>query len=139
MKYWKDPSEPIKAFVRLFEAAFQDDEISKDLKKVNQLIWFDYTQNGTACSFWINVRPEKLEVGQGVPKGIPELTMSLSADDAHLTWSNKLNPVLAITRKMIIVKGSATGLLKLAPKLPKVAMIYEQVLKEMGWGDKIVK
>jgi len=67
------------------------------------------------------------------------LIMSLSADDAHLSWLNKLNPVMAITRKKIRVKGSATGLLKLAPKLKKVAVIYEQVLKELGWEDKIVK
>ena len=102
---------PSKHLSDFFEAAFQDDEISQSLKKVNQLIWFDYTHNGTACSFWVNARPEKLEAGQGVPKGIPELTMSLSADDAHLTWSNKLNPVAAITRKMIIIKVFSYGLL----------------------------
>jgi len=67
------------------------------------------------------------------------LTMSLSADDAHLSWSNKLNPVMAITRKKIRVKGSATGLLKLAPKLKKVAAIYEKTLRELGMEDKILK
>jgi putative sterol carrier protein len=139
MKYWKDPSEPIKAFVRLFELAFQDAEMSEGLKKVNQLIWFDYTQDGPECSFWINVKPDKLEAGPGKPKGEPDMTMSLSADNAHLSWANKLNPVQAIAQKKILIKGSATGLLKLAPKLPKVAMLYAQVLKDLGWEDKIVK
>jgi hypothetical protein len=37
------------------------------------------------------------------------------------------------------VKGSATGLLKLAPKLKKVAAIYEKTLKELGMEDKIIK
>jgi hypothetical protein len=37
------------------------------------------------------------------------------------------------------VKGSATGLLKLAPKLKKVAAIYVAVLKDLGWEDKILK
>ena len=79
------------------------------------------------------------EIGTGIPSGTPDLTMSLSADDAHRSWSNKLNPVMAITRKKIRVKGSATGLLKLAPKLKKVAVIYKKVLTDLGWADKIMK
>jgi hypothetical protein len=46
---------------------------------------------------------------------------------------------MAITRKKIRVKGSATGLLKLAPKLKKVAVIYNQALKDLGMEDKIIK
>jgi hypothetical protein len=46
---------------------------------------------------------------------------------------------MAITRKKIRVKGSATGLLKLAPKLKKVAVLYEKVLKDLGMADKIMK
>ncbi|MDQ1240092.1 MAG: hypothetical protein QG577_2278, partial [Thermodesulfobacteriota bacterium] len=68
----------------------------------------------------------------------PDLTMSLSADNAHRSWSNKLNPVMAITRKKIRVKGSATGLLKLAPKLKKVAALYVGTLKDLGWESKII-
>jgi hypothetical protein len=46
---------------------------------------------------------------------------------------------MAITRKKIRVKGSAVGLLKLAPKLKKVAVIYEKSLTDLGWADKIMK
>jgi hypothetical protein len=45
---------------------------------------------------------------------------------------------MAITRKKIRVKGSATGLLKLAPKLKRVASIYGDTLREMGWENKII-
>jgi len=138
MKYWNDQNEPIKAFMGLFEACFGDDELRAGLGKVNKLMWFDYTQDGADCSFWVDCRDGKLEAGLGKPGVQPDLTMSLSADDAHLTWANKLNPVRAIAMKKIVVKGSATGLLKLAPKLPKVSKIYAQVLKEMGWEDKIL-
>jgi putative sterol carrier protein len=139
MEYWKDENEPIKAFVKLFEAAMVDEELTGGLKKVNQLILFDYTENGPNCSFWVDSRKGVLSVGPGKPSEAPDMTMSLSADDAHRSWSNKLNPVMAITRKKIRVKGSATGLLKLAPKLKKVAAIYETVLKDLGWEDKILK
>ena len=45
---------------------------------------------------------------------------------------------MAITRRKIKVKGSATGLLKLAPKLKKVAVIYVETLKELGRDDIIL-
>ncbi|HTY26426.1 MAG TPA: SCP2 sterol-binding domain-containing protein [Desulfomonilaceae bacterium] len=139
MEYWKDETEPIKAFLKLFENASKDEELNSGLKKVNQLIWFDYTEDGPNCSFNVDCRGGEIKVAAGKPEGKPDLVMSLSADDAHRSWSNKLNPVMAITRKKIRVKGSATGLLKLAPKLKKVAVIYEKTLKELGWEDKIMK
>ena len=139
MEYWKDQHEPIKAFIALFEEAAEDKELSEGLKKVNQLIWFDYTQDGPDCSFHVDCRGGNLSVAQGKPAEEPNLVMSLSADDAHRSWSNKLNPVMAITRRKIRVKGSATGLLKLAPKLKKVAVIYNKALKDLGWEDKILK
>lgn len=139
MEYWKDENEPIKMFVKLFEEGFKDDDLSGGLKKVNQLIWFDYTQDGPNCSFWVDCRGGELKTGPGKPADAPDLTMSLSADDAHRSWSNKLNPVMAITRKKIRVKGSATGLLKLAPKLKKVAELYVKVLKDEGKEGIILK
>jgi len=139
MEYWKDQHEPITAFVKLFEEASNDEELSTGLNKVNQLIWFDYTEDGPDCSFHVDCRGGRLKVGAGKPGEAPDLVMSLSADDAHRSWSNKLNPVMAITRRKIRVKGSATGLLKLAPKLKKVAVIYNKVLKDLGWEDKIMK
>jgi putative sterol carrier protein len=138
MQYWKNPQEAVTAISKLFENVSHDPELGESMKKVNQLILFDYSESGPGCAVWVDTRDGKYEFGAGDPPGTPDLTMSLSADDAHLSWSNKLNPVMAITRKKIRVKGSATGLLKLAPKLKKVAVIYEQVLKELGWEDKIV-
>ena len=139
MEYWKDENEPIEMFVKLFEEGFKNPDLSGGLKKVNQLIWFDYTESGPNCSFWVDCRGGELKTGPGKPAGEPDLTMSLSADDAHRSWSNKLNPVVAITRKKIRVKGSATGLLKLAPKLKQVAELYVKVLKEAGKENIIIK
>jgi putative sterol carrier protein len=139
MKYWKDETEPVKAFVALWEAMSKEQEFIDGMKKVNQLIWFDYTEDGPNCSFHVDGRDGKFIVRPGKPDEQPDLTMSLSADNAHLSWANKLNPVMAITRGQIKVKGSATGLLKLAPKLKKVAVFYEQTLKDFGWADKLAK
>jgi len=125
MKYWKDETEPITAFVTLWEKVKEEPEFRAGMNTVNQR------------SFHVDGRDGKFIGGAGKPADNPDLTMSLSADNAHLSWANKLNPVMAITRGQIKVRGSATGLLKLAPKLKKVAVIYEQVLKDLGWGDKM--
>lgn len=139
MEFWKDPQEAVTAVLKLHEKVSQDPELSEGMKKVNQLILYDYTESGPGCAVWVDSRGGKLEFGAGDPPGTPDLVMSLSADDAHRSWSDKLNPVMAITRKKIRVKGSAVGLLKLAPKLKKVAVAYNEVLRELGWEDKIIK
>ena len=137
MKYWKDEAEAVKAFMSLWEACAKEQELIDGMKKVNQLIWFDYTESGPNCSFHVDCRNGQFAVAAGKPAETADLIMSLTADNAHLSWANKLNPVMAITRGQIKVKGSATGLLKLAPKLKKVALIYEQVLKDLGMEDKL--
>ena len=139
MEFWKDPQEVVTAIKKMWEDIGKDAELREGARKVNQLILFDYTEEGPDCAVWVDCRKDAFIVGSGIPAEKPDLTMSLSADDAHRSWSNKLNPVMAITRKKIRVKGSATGLLKLAPKLKKVAVLYEKVLKDLGWADKIMK
>jgi len=138
MQYWKDDKEPIAYFLKMLEAAIKEKEMSDSLKKLNQLIQFDYTEDGPDCAWWWDTRGGEIKYGAGKAEGPPDLVMSLSADDAHRSWSNKLNPVIAITRKKIRVKGSATGLLKLAPKLKKVAEIYERVLRAEGRDDLVL-
>ncbi|MFH1139031.1 MAG: SCP2 sterol-binding domain-containing protein [Pseudomonadota bacterium] len=139
MKYWDNPEQPITAFLKLMEVISEDEELLKGMMKVNQLIWFDYTQDGPDCSFWSDSRNNQFSHGPGKPAEEPDLVLSLSADEGHLSWSNKLNAVMAITRGKIKVKGSAVGLLKLAPKQKKTAQHYQEALRRLGWEDKILK
>ena len=139
MEYWKSDTEAIDLFLKMFDACMKDSDVAEGLKKVNQLIWYDYTESGSNCSYWVDARGGKISAGAGKPAENPDLTMSMSADDAHRSWSNKLNPVIAIARKQIRVKGNATSLLKLVPKLKRVAEIYNQVLTENGYSNIILK
>ena len=56
MDFWSSEKEPIEAFLKMFDKCMKDDELSAGLKKVNQLIWFDYTKDGPECSFWVDCR-----------------------------------------------------------------------------------
>jgi len=138
MQFWKDADEPIDFFVKMFEAAMGEKDLVEGIKKTKQLILFDYTVDGPNCCFWVDCRTDEPKIGKGHPDGKPDLIMSLSADNAHRAWSNKLNPVVAITTRKIKVKGSPAGLLKLAPKMGKLAEIYKGVLRKEGREDLIL-
>jgi hypothetical protein len=139
MEFWKDSNEAAATVLKLQEECFKDPDLAPAMKKVNQLIVYDYSESGPGCKVWVDCRNNQLSAGIGDPQGKPDLVMSLSADDAHRAWSNKLNPIVAITRRKIRVKGSATGLLKLAPKLKKTAELYNGVLTQLGMADRILK
>jgi hypothetical protein len=136
MEFWSSEKEPIEVFLKLFDRCMEDGELGESIKGVNQLVWFDCTADGPECSFWVDCRGGSVSSGRGKPVEEPDLALSLSADDAHRYWSNRLGPVAAITKKKVIVRGQAAGFLKLAPKLKKVADIYNGVLDELGLGEK---
>ena len=133
-EYWKDADELTGAFSELFTRMMADPELSPKAEKLDQVVVFKYSDPDV--QFWWDLRGGKKEFGTGEPPGEFKVRMSLSGDDAHRSWSNKLNPVMDITRKKIKVDGNATGLLKLQPLLKKVAVIYNQVLDDMGMSGK---
>jgi putative sterol carrier protein len=138
MEYFKDEKEAIDLFIKLFEEGFKDPDLAESLKKVKQLIWYDYTQSGPNCSFWLDCRGDELKVGPGKPADEPDLVISLSADNGHRLWLNKLNSVVAITTRKIKVKGSLKGLMKLSPKMKQVGELYVKVLKDEGKDHLII-
>jgi alkyl sulfatase BDS1-like metallo-beta-lactamase superfamily hydrolase len=133
-KYWKDAEEMTRAFSELFRRLMEDPELSPKAEKLNQVVVFKYFDPDV--QFWWDLRDGRKEFGTGEPPAEFKVRMTLSGDDAHRSWSNKLNPVMAITRRKIKVDGNATGLLKLQPLLKKVAVIYNRVLDDLGMSDK---
>ena len=138
MEHWKDTQEAVTTIVKLWEETFKDPELSQALKKINQMVLFDFRESGPDCAVWIDLRGGNLETGGGIPKDTPDLVMSTSADNAHKIWMSKMNPTVALGTGKIKVKGSPIGLLKLAPKMKKVTGLYTKVLMENGMSDKIL-
>ncbi|MBP7737680.1 MAG: SCP2 sterol-binding domain-containing protein [Spirochaetes bacterium] len=137
MKYWKDSQEAVTAIKKMWDLIGENQELREAAKKVNQLILFDYSVDEPNCGVWFDCRDGGYTVGTGIPSDTPDLTMSCSLDDAHLSWMDQLNPVIAITRKRVKVKGNATGMLRLVPKLKIVKEIYKKALTDLGMADKL--
>ncbi len=139
MQYWKNSEEPLTAFIKLFETCAYDPEIAGAFKTLNQIILYDYSQSAPNCKIWMDTRNNQFSYGTGDPPGLPDLIVSLSADDAHLAWLGSLNVIMAVMRGKIRVEGSTSGLLKLASKMKKIAGLYADVLLGLGMEDKIEK
>ena len=53
-------------------------------------------------------------------KQVPDhVATQKSFDNAHLSWTNKLSPIMAITRKMIRVKGFRNRALEACTQAPQ--------------------
>jgi putative sterol carrier protein len=134
-KYFSDPAVAKDVLSETFQRVVQDPGIGESLKGLDQLVAFDYTQDDPSLLFWMDARGGQVSIGTDQPPEPATVTMVSSLDVGHQSWSNKLNPMMAIATRKIKPKGNATSLLKLAPLLKKIAPIYNQVLDDKGLGD----
>ncbi len=129
-KYWKNSDEVTQAFVSMLEKCFENPELKEVAEKFGKTVLFKYSDPD--AQMWVISQDGKIELGKGEPPVEPDIELSLSSDDGHKAWSNKMNLVMAVGRKKIKVKGNPAQLLKLAPMLKKSTPYYHEVLREMG-------
>ena len=136
-EFWSSTEEVSKAVLGMLGKAYQDPVIKSKAAAMNNLLVFKY--HDPDVQIWIDSRGGTLNYGSGDPPGHPDVQMSLSADDAHRTWSNKLNVMVAMTKRKVVISGNATKILKLTPLLKKFTEAYNEVLKEMGKESIILR
>jgi len=135
MKYWDNGSQAIKIFMTLMDTLIKDEDISQKMKPMDQLIWYDFTQDGPEFSYWIDTRNDNLICGPGEPEEKPNVAVSMSLDTGHRFYSNKINPLMAMAKGQIKLKGSATSLLKLTPLSKAIAVFYNQILEDLKFDE----
>jgi len=131
-KYYSDPQEALNVFIETFQEAVTDPLISDIVGKLNQLIYFDYTEDDPIISYYVDTRAGTIKIGPGKPSEKPDVTIINSVDIAHQAWSNKLSPAVAMAMGKIKAKGSITALLKLTPLLKNICSHYNLVLDRRG-------
>jgi hypothetical protein len=136
-EFWNNAEEVSKAVIGMFEKTYEDPVVRAKGEGIKNLVVFNYRDPDVMI--WVDSRGEDIEYGVGDPPGEPDVQMSLSADDAHRTWSNRFNVMLGITRRKVVVTGNATKILKLTPLLRKFAAAYNETLREMGKESIILK
>ena len=136
-EFWSSAEEVSKAVLGMMDRAYQDPGLKSKAAAINNLLVFKY--HDPDVKIWIDSRGGTLTYGTGEPPGVPDVQMSLSADDAHRTWSNRLNVMVAMTKRKVVISGNATKILKLTPLLRKFTEAYNEVLKEMGKESTILR
>ena len=129
-KYWSNADEVKEAVCKVLEKCFENPELKQIGEDFGKTVLFNYSDPD--AQVWVKSERRKIELGGGAPPVEPDIELSLSADDGHKVWCNKLNLVMAIGRKKIKIKGNPAQLLKLAPMIKKATPYYHEVLREMG-------
>lgn len=136
-EFWNNAEEVSTAIIGMFDKTFRDAGIKAKAEGLKNLLVFRYTDPEVVV--WMDSRGGNLAYGSGEPPGKSDVQMSLSADDAHRTWSNKLNVMVSIAKKKIVLLGNATQVLKLVPLLRILAVNYNEKLREMGKASIILE
>jgi len=129
-QYWKNADEVAEAVSKVLTRCFEDPELREIGENLGKTVVFNYSDPD--AKIWVKSKDGKIELGKGEAPLEPDVELSLSSDDGHRVWCNKLNLVVAIGRKKIKIKGNPAQLLKLAPMIKKATPYYHDVLREMG-------
>ena len=129
-KYWSNSDEVTQAIATLLKKIFDNAELKEVIVKFGKTVLFNYSDPD--AKIWVKSHDGRIELGEGEAPVEPDIELSLSSDDGHKVWCNKLNLVMAIGRKKIKIKGNPAQLLKLAPMIRKATPYYHEVLREMG-------
>jgi putative sterol carrier protein len=129
-QYWKNSGEVTEAVSKVLKRCFEDPELRELGENFGKTVLFNYSDPD--AKIWVKSQGGKIELGEGKAPVEPDIELSLSSDDGHKVWCNKLNLVMAIGRKKIKIKGNPAQLLKLAPMIKKATPYYHEVLREMG-------
>lgn len=67
-----------------------------------------------------------------------EISLKMSADDAHRFWQGKLNMTVALAKKQVQVAGPMGKMLKLLPAMRPAFPRYREFLEANGFSDKVI-
>jgi len=111
-----------------FQLLKDHEKIGPELVKTGLCIRFIY--KNPSAMITIDATGDELQVHLGDCDLQPEVTMSMSADFAHLFWHGKANLVSALTRRLVKAKGNVPKTIKLLPVLNPAFELYPQYLRE---------
>jgi len=133
---FKDAEELKKVLGGFFEKASADKEFAKKFAKSKILIRFNYSEPEFSITLDMT-DGENIVITYNDKEKKPEVDMNMKADTAHKFWLGKLNLTMAITRKLMVVRGPVPRVLAFIPVLKPTYQMYKDYLKEIGREDLI--
>lgn len=134
MPVFKDSEQLEKVLYNFFLKISDKDEIASKLMANKAILRFNYTEPDLSITIDCS-NESKPEVFVNNTDITPEIELWMNADTAHKFWLGKVNLVMAITKKDIVVKGSVPKLLMLLPAITPAYKMYPEYLKESGYSE----
>lgn len=134
MTVFKDSEQLEKVLYNFFLKIAEKKEIGSKLIANKSILKFNYTDPELS----ITIDASKDEIPQVHVNNTtidPEIELWMNADTAHKFWLGKVNLVMAITKKDIVVKGSVPKLLMLLPAITPAYKMYPEYLKENNYQE----
>ena len=134
MTVFKDSNQLEKVLYNFFLKIAEKKEIGSKLIANKSILRFNYTDPELS----ITIDASKDDVPQVYVNNTtiePEIELWMNADTAHKFWLGKVNLVMAITKKDIVVKGSVPKLLMLLPAITPAYKMYPEYLKENNYQE----
>ncbi len=136
MPVFKDSEELEKVLYNFFLLIADKKEIGSKLTANKSILRFNYTEPDLSITIDAS-KSEKPNVLINDKTIEPEIELWMNADTAHKFWLGKVNLVMAITKKEIVVKGSVPKLLMLLPAIAPAYKMYSEYYNNLNIKSEI--
>jgi putative sterol carrier protein len=127
MPYFEDDTEAYKYLAGVFRKASEHPEVGPALANANLVLQLRYSE--PACTTTVVMR-EPIQVIEGDTDEQPDVTLTLSCDDADKYWRGELNLAVALAKGRAKSKGPVNKILKLVPITKPMFPMYREMTAE---------
>ncbi len=131
MAYFEGAQDVYETIGKLFASLVSgDDDLSAAFLGADTVVRYRYTDPDATITVALCAGDGRVEFGDSEMEA--DVTMSMSADTAHLFWLGEVNVTTALARGDIRAEGPVAKLLKLVPLAKPAFPRYRQQLIDQG-------
>lgn len=135
MSTFRDADQFYKIMDAVFCRVQQTPEVAQALRAGDLVVRFRY--HDPQAEITVDLTRDPITWTFGPSDQPADVEMSQSGDTSHLFWLGRLNVPRAIATRQVVARGSVPKALALLPAVRPVFGLYEQVLRELGYGELI--
>lgn len=128
MSYFADANEVYKYIGGAFRLADEDPMVGPKLRAAGVTLRLEYSNPTSTLT--VKLDPGGIEVLEGETDVKPDVTISMSADNANKFWRGEYNATVGMAKGEAKTRGPVGKVLKLLPAAKPVFPLYKQLVAE---------
>ncbi len=141
MSYFQSSDELKQILGGFFETMQTDSDFGPRVRAAEVFVTFFLSDPDLEITVdGVNPAPDGLAFAlhYGAPPAVAPLSLTLSADTAHVFWQGRLNVMMALAQQQIAIAGSVGKVFTLLPVVQPAFERYRAYLAEIGRADLLV-